>query len=134
MLADLNTAIRTPLALVQSVYAQDPTLDGLEKRVEAAFSGLFSDASALAQVRIELQKLAAELYKTNCLLLALLHTYSSPPSPPSRLPRLCLLLARSYASGLWCKTLALAARCTKLSVRVATSSCLARRRKAEIRT
>lgn len=53
MLADLNTAIRTPLALVQSVYAQDatPTLDGLEKRVEAAFSGLFSDASALAQVR-----------------------------------------------------------------------------------
>ncbi|ORY61928.1 mini-chromosome maintenance replisome factor-domain-containing protein [Leucosporidium creatinivorum] len=52
MLADLNTAIRTPLALVQSVYSQDaaPTLDGLEKRVEAAFSGLFSDASALAQL------------------------------------------------------------------------------------
>lgn len=60
MLADLNTAIRTPLALVQSVYAQEatPTLDGLEKRVESAFSELFSDASALAQVRAMVQKAA----------------------------------------------------------------------------
>ena len=49
MLADLNTAMRTPLTFVQNLYEQNGSLEGLEKRVEEGFSALFADATALAQ-------------------------------------------------------------------------------------
>ena len=54
MMADLSTALSSPLALVQSIYARSspPSLDGIEDRVGRAFAVLLSPAEVLAQVAV----------------------------------------------------------------------------------
>lgn len=50
MLADLDLALKRPAELVQRLYAEDPSLDGFEKRVAETFSRLLSDDKAVQQV------------------------------------------------------------------------------------
>lgn len=56
MLADLNTALRSPWDLVQSIYEQQQpgadALAGIEGRVEKVFRSLFDGPAALGQVRL----------------------------------------------------------------------------------
>ncbi|GAA6044679.1 hypothetical protein NBRC10513_004549 [Rhodotorula toruloides] len=50
MLADLDLALKRPAELVQRLYAEDPSLDGFEKRVAETFSQLLSDDNAVQQI------------------------------------------------------------------------------------
>ncbi|BGP22901.1 hypothetical protein JCM10295v2_001792 [Rhodotorula toruloides] len=50
MLADLDLALKRPAELVQRLYADDPSLDGFEKRVAETFSQLLSDDKAVQQI------------------------------------------------------------------------------------
>ncbi|CDR48017.1 hypothetical protein NBRC10512_002616 [Rhodotorula toruloides] len=50
MLADLDLALKRPAELVQRLHAEDPSLDGFEKRVAETFSRLLSDDKAVQQI------------------------------------------------------------------------------------
>ncbi|GAA5927019.1 hypothetical protein JCM10213_005555 [Rhodosporidiobolus nylandii] len=51
MMADLNLALKSPAELIQRLYAEHGTLDGLEERVASTFASLFEDEKARSQLR-----------------------------------------------------------------------------------
>ncbi|BGP13969.1 hypothetical protein JCM10213v2_001907 [Rhodosporidiobolus nylandii] len=50
-MADLNLALKSPAELIQRLYAEHGTLDGLEERVASTFASLFEDEKARSQLR-----------------------------------------------------------------------------------
>ncbi|GAA5978846.1 hypothetical protein JCM11641_003584 [Rhodosporidiobolus odoratus] len=50
MLADLDLALKSPAALIQRLYSEHTSLDGLEEFVASTFADLFKDAATLSQL------------------------------------------------------------------------------------